>query len=396
MKRMFEVILTTLSLGAFASAIWIVVPAPAPAIWLFAVAASEWSLWIAIVALCCIVSGLFYLILGDGGRASLLSVIFASIAVGISLYPFASMYQIANENGVSLSFSRYFSGVTTSAKVADFTTHSFTTVEGTDLKLDVYLPTEINSNNGASIVVVHGGSWAGGERSDFPQWNVLLAANGYTVFDIDYRLSPQPNYLTATGDVKCALFWVQQNAGQFNIDGDRIAILGRSAGAHLALLAAYSAGDERLPSSCNAKTPSTKVRAVVSLYAPIELLWAYDNPANEMVINGPLTLSNFLGGAPDAEATRNRYILASPTSHVTAITPPTLMIHGGQDQLVRTENLFYLDKKLTTSKVPHQSLLFPYAQHGFDYNKNGWASQVTQKVILEFLRENTETKSASN
>ncbi len=389
MKRMFEVILTILSLLTFASAIWIVVPAPAPAIWLFAVAASEWSLWIVIIALCCVVSGLFYLILGDGGRASLLSVIFAAIAVGISLYPFASMYQIAKANGVSLSFSRYFSGVTASAKEADFTTHSFTTVEGTDLKLDVYLPTEMNSNNGASVVVVHGGSWAGGERSDFPQWNALLAANGYTVFDIDYRLSPQPNYLTATGDVKCALFWVQQNAGQFNIDGDRIAILGRSAGAHLALLAAYSAGDERLPSSCNANAPSTKVRAVVSLYAPIELLWAYDNPANEMVINGPLTLSNFLGGAPTAESSRDRYLLASPTSHVTAVTPPTLMIHGGQDQLVRTENLQFLNQKLTDFKVPHQTLLFPYAQHGFDYNINGWGSQVTEKVMLTFLSANT-------
>jgi acetyl esterase/lipase len=80
----------------------------------------------------------------------------------------------------------------------------------------------------------------------------MLAENGYTVFDIDYRIAPQPNYLTATGDVKCAVQWIKRHAAQFEIAPGSIVLFGRSAGAHLALLAAYSAGDARIPSSCEA------------------------------------------------------------------------------------------------------------------------------------------------
>lgn len=397
MKRMFEIILLFISLLAFASAIWIVVPAPSAAIWLFAVAASEWSLWIAIIALGCIAPCTFYIISGNGGKLSVISAMFLTAALGISFYPFVSTYKIARDNGINLSFSRYFAGVTNPAKSVESKTYTFSNIDGVDLKLDAYLPTQTNSNNGASVIVVHGGSWAKGDRSDFPQWNELLAANGYTVFDIDYRLSPQPNYLTATSDVKCAISWVQRNSRQLEIDLERVAILGRSAGAHLALLAAYSTGDERLPSSCPASVPSANIRAVISLYAPVELLWAYDNPANERVINGPQTLSDFLGGSPHhSNDLRERYDLASPTTHVNAQTPPTLIIHGGKDQLVRTENLQFLDQKLTTFNVPHQTLLFPYAQHGFDYNQNGWASQITEKVLLDFLRKNTMANSATD
>ncbi len=392
MKRMFEIIILFLSLLAFASAVWIVIPAPAHAMWLFAVAASEWSLWIAIIGGVCFTSGLFYLTSGVGGKSSLLAVIFAATAFIISIYPFATMFQIARSNEVSLSFARYFSALTTSSRAVPFETHSYAIVESVDLKVDVYRPTVSSPNNGASVIVVHGGSWARGERSDFPQWNALLAKNGYTVFDIDYRLSPQPNYLTATGDVKCAISWVHQNFDQFNIDPDRIAILGRSAGAHLALLAAYSSGDGTLPSSCTPESSSGNVRAVVSLYAPVNLLWAYDHPANEMVIDGPLTLENFLGVAPDTAANQLRYFLASPTSHVTSQTPPTLIIHGGHDQLVRSENLKFLDEKLTNFNVTHQTLLFQYAQHGFDYNINGWGSQVTEPILLSFLAANTQKR----
>ncbi|MEJ7700346.1 MAG: alpha/beta hydrolase [Pyrinomonadaceae bacterium] len=92
------------------------------------------------------------------------------------------------------------------------------------------LPMTNSAANGASVIVVHGGSWNGGERNDFPQWNRWLAVQGYTVFDIDYRVAPQPNYLTATSDVKCAIRWIKNHAAEFEISPERIALLGRSAG----------------------------------------------------------------------------------------------------------------------------------------------------------------------
>ena len=394
MSRVMEILLLAVGLIAFIAAIWIIVPAPATFIWLFAVAASEWSLWIGLAALTSIVPNIYLLAFRQAGKLSAISLLFALIALAISLYPFVSTLSIAHANNVDLSLARYFRGVKTffSAKeCAQTKTYTFASIDGRDLKLDVYLTTRKNANNGASVIVVHGGSWSGGVRSDFPEWNRLLADNGFTVFDIDYRLIPQPNYLTATGDVKCAVGWVQTHAAEFNILPERIALLGRSAGAHLALLAAYSAGDERLPPTCPKSAHTDKVRAVVSVYAPVELLWAYDNPANEMVINGPQTLANFLGGDPhSSDEVRERFILASPTSHVSEETPPTLAIHGGHDQLVRAENLDFLSKRLTDAHVEHQTVFIPYAQHGYDYNINGWGSQITEKLIVDFLSTNTK------
>lgn len=387
---------TAIASGAFAllSAMWIIVPAPHPYVWLFSVAASEWSLWLAALASFAIVCALTVRYFDGGGKLWLASLIIGIAALIISIYPLASVIPIARERKISLSFGQYFSAAFTGkTQTEDFKTYTFAQINGKDLQLDVYLPTVENANNGASVVVVHGGSWNGGRRGDFPNWNRWLAANGLTVFDVDYRLAPQPNYLTAVGDVKCAVRWVKNHAAEFNVAPERIALLGRSAGAQLALLAAYSADDSRLPATCEENQGSEKIRAVVSFYAPVDLLWAFDNPANEAVIDGKTTLANFLGGNPhESNEVRERYVLASPLSHVSSNTPPTLMIHGGRDQLVRSENMSFLDEKLSEADVPHRMILIPYAQHGFDYNFNGFGAQIVQPEILEFLGENTGNK----
>ena len=393
MKRIIYILFFVLSAIAFLSAIWIVIPAPSSYLWLFAVAASEWSLWIAALALASFIPNIYILVTRQSGKLTVASLILAGLALIVSLYPLASSLAAARANDVTLSPLRYFAAINRLGSPnypINQSTYTYATVDGQALKLDVYLPTRVSPNNGASVIVVHGGSWSGGVRSDFPQWNNRLAEMGFTIFDIDYRLE-QPNYLTATGDVKCAVGWVQQHAIEFKIDSERIALMGRSAGAQLALLAAYSSDDKRLPSSCPEITASGNVRAVISLYGPTDLLWAYDNPANQMVIDGPQTLSNFLGGNPhSSDEIRDRYILASPISHINAATPPTLIIHGAHDQLVRPENLQLLDQKLNAANIPHRTVILPYAQHGFDYNINGWGSQIMERVMLDFIKEHTK------
>ena len=389
---MLKITIFILSLTAILAAIWIIIPAPAYNVWLFSVAASEWSLWIGVISLIAIAVSSFVLLSESGGKLWIASLLFSIIALVISVYPFLSVRQLAQRENVSLSFGEYFSrfkNADNSEK--EFTTKTFTKIDGKNLEFDVYLPTAKNINNGASIVVIHGGSWNAGERNDFPNWNKWLAANGFTVFDIDYRLAPQPNYLTANGDVKCAVLQIKKRSQEFNISPERIALLGRSAGGHLALLAAYSAENENLPPSCSISEQSEKVRAVVSFYAPTDLLWAFDNTANEFVIDGKEKLSNFLGGSPhESKEIRERYILASPTTHISNGSPPTLLIHGGRDQLVRSENMQFADEKLNRNKILHETIFIPYAQHGFDYNFHGWGSQITKEIMLDFLGENTK------
>lgn len=376
-----------LSAIAFLSTIWIIVPAPHYTVWLLSVLASEWSLGFGILALFGIFIALF-----SRSRLRFLTFLFGFTAFAISFYPFLSAFSAQRQSGSAantLSLTEYVCGFWTRNPKLEFTTEIFAQIDGQDLKVDIYAPPEGVEKNGVGIVVVHGGSWNGGNRSDFPLWNEWLTNNGFTVFDIDYRLAPQPNWQTATGDVKCAAAWIQRNAARFSINPDKLALFGRSAGGQLALTAAYS-DDSQFPPSCEEKR-TNKIRAVVSFYAPVDLIWGFDNPANERVIDGRATLSRFLGGNPhESDEIKNRFTISSPNNSVSRETPPTFLVHGGEDQLVRFQNMEFLDKKLSENNVRHEKIYFSYAQHGFDYNFHGWGAQVVKPRMLEFLRENTK------
>jgi len=407
--RTFIFLALLASLTALTASFWIVCPAPAYNLWLLSVVASEWSLWLAALGILGIACALIAHTLNRTRRLWWrVALVCGVVAASCSLVPLVSGLQVARHHGVNLSLARYFNGVHGSAEQRGAVkTYTFANAEGVELKLDAYLPPAGVEANGAGIIIVHSGSWRAGERSDFPQWNYWLARQSYTIFDVDYRLAPQPNWQTATGDVKCAVAWVKHHAAEFRVAPQRLALMGRSAGGHLALLAAYANEDARLPSSCdneinndantgNEATPDTNgVRAVVSLYAPTDLIWAYDNPANQRVIDGKATLRAFLGGSPhESNLMRERYLVASPTKHVTPATTPTLLIHGGHDQLVRDENMSLLAARLAEAGASHKTIFISYAQHGFDYNFNGWGAQVSQAVMLDFFRANLNSSDA--
>jgi acetyl esterase/lipase len=310
-------------------------------------------------------------------------------AVALAMIPPLDAWRVARENKIELSLGQYFFGLRENPPAhIERTSETFATVEGQTLKLDVYLPRDkAETLRLPAIIVVHGGSWSAGERGDYPQWNEWLARRGYAVFDIDYRIAPQPNWQTATGDVKCAISWVKTNAARYGVDAGRIALLGRSAGGHLALLAAYSTGEAALAPGC-ASPADLSVRAVISLYAPTDLKWGYEHPANERVLDGSGKIRDFTGGTPASAAEAIR--IASATSHVNAQTPPTLLLHGGHDQLVRDENMTLLAERLKQQHIAHRAVLIPYAQHAFDYNFNGWGSQIARHLISEFLGTHLE------
>ncbi|HZG51212.1 MAG TPA: alpha/beta hydrolase [Pyrinomonadaceae bacterium] len=363
--------------------IWIVVPAFAYALFQVAVGASEWSLWFGAAGL--LGAGLSLPARAAGsGRAARVAFVLGIAAAGLSLIPPLDAWRVARANDLRLSLRQYLFGSPENHNArAERTTETFATVAGQTLKLDAYLAPAKETRLRAAVIVVHGGSWNAGERSDYPAWNEWLAQQGYAVFDIDYRLAPQPNWQAATGDVKCAVGWVKANAARFAVDPARVALLGRSAGGHLALLAAYSTGETALPPSCDA--PDASVRAVVSLYAPADLKWGYEHPANPRVFDGTGKIRNFVGGTPASASEAMR--LASATTHVKSQSPPTLLFHGGRDQLVSDHHMTLLADRLAQSRVSHRALRLPYAQHAFDYNFNGWGSQLARPLILNFLRE---------
>jgi acetyl esterase/lipase len=257
--------------------------------------------------------------------------------------------------------------------------------EGEELELDIRHPPDEGDNarpqRRPAVVTVHGGGGFYGSRSEDTLWSEWLAAQGYVVFSIDYRLGPgfAPD---ATADVKCAVGWVEANADRYGVDSDRIALMGGSAGGLLALLAAYTEGDPRLPPSCGVR--DTGVEAVVAFYPPTDQTrlqewqppWWRPNPASS-VEDSP-------GGNPLSDLDRDRR-LASPTSHVDPGDPPTFLTHSGEDQWVPPEQSELLANLLEEAGVPHRFLELPWAKHGFDAAWGSWGEQIVRHELEEFL-----------
>jgi len=246
---------------------------------------------------------------------------------------------------------------------------AFAVAEGNQLYLDLYRPVDAGDSL-PLVVTIHGGSWRGGNRHELGALNYYLAARGYAVASLDYRLAPKFPHPAASRDVNAAVQFLKSNAARLQIDRTRIALIGRSAGGQLALLAAYASND-----------PS--IRGAVAFYAASDQNYGYDHPTNPRVINSTEILQNFLAGTP--KTVPAAYREASPVNFVGPSTPPTLLIHGVKDELVSVHQSERLDSKLAQAGRPHLFLRFPWATHGCDYFFQGPCGQISTYAIERFL-----------
>lgn len=258
----------------------------------------------------------------------------------------------------------------------------FRTVDGITLRLDRYDPPAPGPH--PAIVVVHGGSWRNGDKGeggiDSTIANRIFAARGYTVYDVQYRLVPGATFPAQLEDVLCALGHVRAQAGADHTDPARTVLLGRSAGAHLALLAAYRVGLDPVPAGCS---PPATVRGVIGLYGPTALARAHDTPADPDLIGGSALIAAFLGGTP-AEVP-DRYRRATPQAALDHPVPATLLVHGGADQIVQPEHSRWLAAALRSAQDPVAQVEIPWAGHGFDAISWGPGGQIALAAILRFL-----------
>jgi acetyl esterase len=345
------------------------------------------SLWLTVFALLGL--GLAALARRAGfRRSSLVAAVLGVVTVALSLVPVVQGWRTASQEGVPLSLSQYFAFPSISSPE----TVTYARPEGEELKLDVRRPPDQGSNAGPArrpaVVTVHGGGGAFGGRNEDALWSEWLAKKGYVVFSIDYRLADYgpgyvPRWQDATGDVKCAVGWVKENADRYGVDPDRIALMGRSAGGHLALLAAYTEGDPRLPPSCGVR--DTGVAAVAAFYSLTDQM-RFD----EMAMQSPWWRPNLMssadptGGTPESEPERR---LGSPTTHVDPGDPPTFLTHGGEDQWSPPEQSELLENRLEESGVAHRLLELPWARHAFDSAWGSWGQQIVGHELGEFLEK---------
>jgi acetyl esterase/lipase len=188
--------------------------------------------------------------------------------------------------------------------------------DGVSLLGDLYMPA--GAGPFPALIAVHGGGWQAGARSTFQFWGPYLAGRGYVLFAISYRLAKkgQKMFPQAVHDVLAAVQFVRAGAGQLKVDPARIGLLGASAGAHLASLAALGADSSifkgAYPNDANASV-SAKVKALVGIYGVYDVVEMWQR--YQLQSPRENNIENFMGGSPMDDA--RLYFDASPINYAT-------------------------------------------------------------------------------
>jgi acetyl esterase/lipase len=222
------------------------------------------------------------------------------------------------------------------------------------------------------VVIIYGGAWIFGSRAQSAELARTLAHLGYTAVAIDYRHAPAYRFPSQLDDVRDALATIARNANDWGIDARRVAIYGSSAGAELALLAAYE------PSALN-------IRAAIAYYAPTDLIDGYRQPPRPDPAHVQRILDAYLGGPPDQWP--GNYLASSPIDAVRPGLPPTLLVIGGRDELVRPGFAFAMRDKLRGAGDRAGALLLPWSNHAFDSIPNGTGGQVARYYTERFIAQ---------
>lgn len=223
----------------------------------------------------------------------------------------------------------------------------FKNVDGKSVQLDLYRPKQMEIG-APLLIMIHGGSWRWGHRSDMVRLLVDFAQRGYATATLSYRLEGYP---ASVEDVVDGINWLYDHSEEYGYDRDRIALVGASAGAHLALLVAY--GWSGAPEDDTPALSPDRVKAVVNLFGPVDLTTSF-------AVERP-TVSWFFGRTYDEDP--ELYAHASPISHVHPGAPPTLTIHGTSDEIVPNSQADQLSHRLDSMGVVHEDYRFPLWPH---------------------------------
>ena len=228
--------------------------------------------------------------------------------------------------------------------------------------MDVYLPAG-RSDTTRVIILVHGGSWAEGDKEDLTEFAVYYRDKGFAVVNMNYRLvgTPEHNIHPAQqNDIDSAVRLITSKALDWRVSRDRFGLVGASAGAHLALLYTY------------ANNASNKIKTVVSLAGPTNF-----TDTEEVKDSQKFAVQRFMGLEFNASNLQS-YINASPISKVNSLSKPTLLIHGLNDDIVPIKQSRDLKTKLDQSKVTAELMELPDAGHEIFTDTN--RQQVLDKI----------------
>ncbi|WP_170126327.1 alpha/beta hydrolase [Arenibacter echinorum] len=233
----------------------------------------------------------------------------------------------------------------------------YKTIDSTSLKLDIYQHKAIKKD-APLIIFIHGGAWEKGKKSNVLHYLISYAQKGYVTATIQYRLSGVAKYPAQILDVADAIQWLKSHAKDYNINVNKVAIAGGSAGAHLAMQYAYSHSSNTMDDN----GIPTNVQAVINIYGPSDLTTEIAKKEKRV---------HRLFGKTYEEAPE-MYKQASPILYVNKDSPPTISFHGTLDELV----------PYGQSKKLHETLQ-SYGVPSYNHELKGWphAMDLSAKVF---------------
>jgi acetyl esterase/lipase len=239
-----------------------------------------------------------------------------------------------------------------------------------ELKLDLARPAKERGRLPA-LVFIFGEVHGTGSRTQYIVEIKEAAKRGYVAVTVDYRL---PNVLNENGkvkypfpaqvhDVKCAVRWLRAKARKYNIDPNRIGVVGWSSGGHLALMLGLTDPSDGLEGECGKSKYSSRVQAVVSLAGTTDLLSSYNQ-------SRLVSIESLLGGTP--EEVPEQYKRASPITYVSKDDPPVLIIQGDRDPWNPLKLAEHFDAKMRAVGASHTLIILENTGQGVLVDHEVW------------------------
>jgi acetyl esterase/lipase len=246
--------------------------------------------------------------------------------------------------------------------------------------LDIYIPEKAKATM-PLVIWVHGGAWMLNDKhADMSYMKNTVRSfidSGYAMASIDYRFSTDAVFPALIQDCNQAVEYLYQHADEYKFDKNRFAVIGFSAGGHLASLMALSNNNTVKEFYPGGKKISFKIKAAIDFYGPSDFIALSNMPPS---IDPKNPVSILLGAVPLDRPDLAKF--ASPTTYVDKGDPPFLIIHGEKDESVPPPQSVLLKSYLQLAGVPNELIIVPGAPHYGDM----FDAEYIRKRIFNFLR----------
>ena len=242
-----------------------------------------------------------------------------------------------------------------------------------ELHIDAFIPKNANTNIPA-ILIIHGGGWRSGDRSQHIPLAQHLATRGIACFTVEYRLSTEAFYPNAVYDLKSAIRWLRSNAARFHIDTNKINVLGFSAGGELAAFLGVTNGIPKFEGPEGNYNSSSKVNAVIDIDGTLSFVspdaWETQNQQT-------IGASADWIGYPRTERL-DLWTQASPFTYTDRNTAPFLFLNSAVERMHAGRDDF---KKVMDQKHVYVEIKnFPDTPHSFCLYEP-WFNSVVDDII---------------